>query len=337
MAEPDPGAIQIPTTGEVTGGLQPPIIKAKWECTDDDPTTPGVQVYPLPCPQVTRVCMYLVARDPNGAADIVNAGFRVAHPAAPAADVACWMPTPVPEKYGYGIVQNHKMDEGTASEYKWWDGLNYGPDQPKIIAALQCAVASNQLTQAQADELAYELEQREARFFWACKDFDCCWAPGMYQIMAWASDKSGAQGDLINYLEYKSTIAIDLDFRAGVNYGTLTPGVTQILSGDQDMATLGKPTVKSIGNDPIQIWVHQTKMIGVLKGNEITGFDVRLDNFNVANFSASQNVKVPGVLRPCVIEKMDFSVKPPATLPSDTYQGRLDLWITHYVCPTPPP
>jgi hypothetical protein len=178
-----------------------------------------------------------------------------------------------------------------------------------------------------------ELEQQEARFFYAEEDFTCCWAPGVYEIMAWASDNGGGQGELINNLTYRSIIAIDLDFEAGINYGNLVPGVKQILSGNEGFSDGdGAPTVISLANDPIEIWVHADAMEGLVKQQLITRFDARLNHDASVDFNASENTLVPGVLIPNWLEKMDFSVTPPDNTPADTYRGTMDIWIQHYYC-----
>ena len=325
-------AASIPTEGVVTGSTTPPIIKAKWELPDDADAplhlTPGTQV--LPEANANKlVKMYMVARDPNGAGDIVNAGFRIEHPAAPDPDTACWMPTsPVPAIYGYGMV-----DQLAATEWFYGTVITPGPQRAAIEAAIAAAVNVNLINQTVANDLLEELEQQEARFFYAEESFTCCWAPGNYSVMAWASDNAGGQGELVNNLTYESIIAIDLDFSAGINYGDLVPGVKQILSGDEVFsAGDGAPTVISLANDPIEIWLHATPLEGEMKQHLITNFDARLNHDVSVDFVAGQNTLVPGVLIPNWLEKMDFSVTPPDNTPADTYRGTMTLWIKHYYC-----
>lgn len=337
MVAPMVMAQDIPTSGVVTGSMTPPIIKAKWELPDDadEPShlTPGTQVLPEACTD-KPIEFFMVARDPNGAADIANAGFRVAHPVAPDPGTVCWMPDLWPAIYGYGDVQNLKVSEGTAFEGIYGTQTVPGADRAFIRAAIARGVAANLLTQAMADDLLEELEQQEARFFWAVKPFTCCYAPGDYEIMAWASDTSGGQGELINTLYYESIIAIDVDFINVIDYGELVPGVKQIVSGDEVFSLDdGKPTVKSLGNDPIQIWLHADPMEGEVKHDLIENFDARLDHYDSVDFLASEDIPVPGVLIPNWINKMDFSVTPPFGTPADRYVGTMTLWIEHFVCP----
>ena len=332
-------AQEVPTTGVVNGGTSPPVVLVKWELPDDADAplhlTLGTQVSPE-AGEDKPVEFYMIATDPNGAFDIQNAGFRIAHPAVPD-PLPCWMPDLVPEIYAYGDVQNFKIDEGTAFEWIWADPV----EQLLIRDALDRGIAANLLDYEDVygaylndpNALVERLEQLDARFFWAIKDFTCCYAPGLYEVKAWASDTSGAEGAEINYLEYDSLIGIDLDFDAGINYGELVPGIPQIAQGDVNMGTPDAPTVLSTANSPIQIWLRATPMVGVEKGDEILDFDARLNQFGHVFFVADEDISVTGVLIPNWMEKMDFSVLTPWGTPPDTYEGTMTLWITDYVCP----
>ena len=331
-------ADDIPTVGVVNGGANPPEVWYKWELPDDadapNHLTDGTQILPV-ADANKPVELYMIATDPNGIYDIQNFGFRIAHPAVPD-PVPCWMDE-VDPRWNYGDVQNFKFDEGTADEW-WWDDPD---EQLLILAALNGAIAANLLEYEEVygafpndpNAIVELLDQYEVRFFWAVKDFTCCYAPGYYEVKAWATDISGSEGALINDLYYDSLIAIELDFGAGVNYGELTPAVAQTVQGDVDMGTAGAPTVHSGANDPIQIWLRTSPMVGVEKGDQILDFDARLNQFDRVYFVADEDVPVTGVLRPNWEEKMDFSVWPPWGTPEDTYEGTMTLWISHYECP----
>jgi hypothetical protein len=248
------------------------------------------------------VSFYVVATDINGVNDIVNAGFKITHP-----DTS---------------VQQH-----AGIELFWHTG-----DMAQIQTAVADAVAAGLLDPAQAADIEYELDQQDARIWWVTKNFESCWESGFYQVMAWASDTSGGQGDAYNQIEYLSIVALELDFDE-VDFGSnLIPNVKQVLGGDdqwQPGDPANKPTIANRGNDPALVTLTYTDMVGVVKSHVINQFDARLNGFAFVDMPSNQPTVLFGELDPCAVTKIDFLVHPGSGLPADVYEGNVEIELSH--------
>jgi hypothetical protein len=172
-----------------------------------------------------------------------------------------------------------------------------------------------------------------------------------YIVDAMGTDSTGNTGEkLRNYFEFLSIVSLYIDF-SGVNWGPLTMGRTNWVLGDMDPMTTARPTVWNVGNDPGQLRVTNTPLVGVEHGKQILDFDVRLDQIccHTGEVVCEGYVEYPAntptlvtddkgnnvLLCPCNPTQIDFSVHPPIGLPSDVYKGQVTLKIEHHTGPLP--
>jgi hypothetical protein len=152
---------------------------------------------------------------------------------------------------------------------------------------------------------------------------------GNYTVIAYATDVYGNIGSYSNTFTYLSLEYLSIDFGAGVSFGTIIPGYEQIVSGDADMTTPGKPTVQSGGNDNITIGVNFSPMVGAAHGKTITTFD-SVFLLQRINCTAGTTYYFANPLQPCTTAKIDFSVDPPFGLAVDTYAGNVTISVNPY-------
>ena len=108
------------------------------------------------------------------------------------------------------------------------------------------------------------------------------------------------------------------------------------------MFTPNKPTVRNIGNTPVELWVTQDHMgFGKTSGNWNVEFDARMNaDGEYVYYYPDETVRIPGVLELCSIDKLDFSILVNKATSGETYNGYMDLcaFIDHtsYIWTTPP-
>jgi len=88
-----------------------------------------------------------------------------------------------------------------------------------------------------------------------------------YQVNCTATDASAATGKRQEDFIYNSLTALDLD-ATEIAFGSMTPGQTNNVTGDANMATSTLPTIKNTGNVQIDAQISGTDLSG--GGNTIT-------------------------------------------------------------------
>ena len=341
-AEYPNGADSVTTTAQVAGtsggggtggtGNEPPIIKAKWEydlcvqlcddncdplcCTehDADPDTPGLQVAPVLGGSVT-VGYYAVITDPQGISTVQSVYVDVWHPDG---------------TFKYQI-ELHPLGL-TDSGYDKTDALD----------------AWDHVTNCHHDLIKYngyddydiwdEINEELAYVYYGWAEISYCQPGGYYYVGVRAVDTFGAWSNyLYNQFWYIPTAAIEVDFDT-IDYGTVVISHTQWVGGDQDMLTPNKPTVRSIGNTPVEIGVWQDDMeFGQTDGHWNVYFDARLsaDGTVVEYDPFEDGVMIPGFIPLCDKEKLDFSIHVLKGFPGDVpYTGEMRLYA--YISGNPP-
>jgi hypothetical protein len=284
-------AVDVPTSAVITGAGNPPTIEYKWETPDEDPA-PKTQIYPNPGGDKDLV-IWVVVSDPNGIQDIVNVYVDVYNPD------------------GTLKYQLHAVEV---------------TDSVEIEVAKQYAVDHELITQADADQIDYELSKEVAKIYKAVGVLTHCQPAGMYETHAWATDQVGAQSDhYINDFVYFSIMAFRIDF-ATIDYKEIAPGKEKIVAGDEKMGTPDHPTIESIGNDPLLLKLHADPLIGDEKGKMIVDFDAKFLDEKIY-FVASEWVTFATPLEGCQIAQIDFSVLAPYGTPADTYSGTMTLLV----------
>ena len=293
------------TTAQVTGAGSPPVIEEKFELNDDgDPlhVTAGTQVIPVPDAN-KEVCVYVVAWDPNGAADINRIWITVDNPDG--AEVA------------NGDTLNAEITE-----------LSYAD----ACIATQSAVDQGLIDGARRDEINAHIYASEWRMWQFCFDLSNCDISGAYTVTANANDNAGGTGTFVNIFDYLSIKELAIDF-ATINYGQIVPGVKQIVSGDPNFGT-APPTVRNRANDPFKLQISATDMTGADPNNVIlaTNLDAHVYGVDASGSAIDEEMNLdyePGVtfnplIDTCATETIDFSLLQDMIC-ADTYTGLITL------------
>ncbi len=369
--------IPVTTVAEVTGTGTPPEINFKWENVDmdpaegvwayfdtgtpphadDDPADPGLDFWPWlgddPEPAVpgleTRLIRYWAAvSDPNGIADISGVWVDVFEPLDNDGDTLVDEdPEDGTDNDGDGAIDEdppdmvlkyqRDLDPVDCSAVGEYD-TTATPPVVTLGLTLEAAMDTDQLTQAEAEEIVVKCYKLEKKIYMWEDNVSKEQPAGEYRVELNANDAHGNPATpLINYFEVISIVGLVIDFGAGVDFGEILPSTEQIVSGDEDMCTSDAPTVMNIGNDPMYLWLHWYPMVGqnVVPPKEITTFDASFQSEKLY-FDASVQRGFCEHLCSNESKELNLSVEPPAILPQDTYIGSLDVMGAHQPDPECP-
>jgi len=294
-------ANDVPTSAEINGGDIAPVVQYSWELPDDDLTTPGTQVEPVP----------------DGTKD-VDKYVVVYHPVSA-------------DKIGSVKVETYDPN-GVLHSWSWAVKIS----EPEIQNAINAAFAAGLITQAEADDINYKISCNWAAMYKEVNVMSNCDIPGVYQIVIKACATGGAcSAEHLQEFTYLSGIGFNIDF-AAVDYGLIIPCVYKEICGDLDMTTADKPTIENTCNDPIELCVSATDMHGAVDpDNVITAdcLDAKLDGETIPTLSTTPQCFTLCVA-PCSVECMGFSIHAPLGTCEDTYSGTITLVIHH--CPPAP-
>lgn len=302
-------AVAVPATtqAQVTGSGTPPVFEEKFELNDDgDPThvIAGTQVLPVP-DGIKEVCVYVVARDPNGAADINRIWISVVN------------------QNGAEIANGDTLNPGEITELT----------HAETCVATQAAVDQDLMGSARKTVIDDHVYASEWRMWKFCFDMGNCYISGDYEVTAIANDNAGGSGTIVNTFEYISIKELAVDFTT-IDYGEIVPGVKQIVSGDPNFGT-APPTVRNRANDPFKLQISATDMQGINANNKIfaTNLDAHVYGKDASGGSAIDEELnldyAPGILfspiiDTCATETIDFSLLQ-GIICSDTYTGTITL------------
>jgi hypothetical protein len=328
----------VPTSGFATSVGSPPQVNYKWElpdmdsydegiqycaCTptdlnenmicdaDDDPLTPGMQMHPNinNLPEARLIEYWAAADDANGLADIASVWVDVYHPDGSF-------------KYQVDLLP---VD---CSEIGWFDD-SQSPTVIEIHEPLLAAIDTGQMTWEEAEDLVTRCYKGEKLVFKGHGDLHTHQPIGLYLVQAFAVDFGGAlSAPLENLFEVLPITYLNIDFSpSGIDWGEMKPGIQRVVSGDEDLATPNKPTVKNGGNVPLFLGLHFTKLEKVGDPSKIVDtFDAKLMGQMIDPIPASVWVWFDLVqLPPCTPKQLDLSVHPPLKLPPGDYVGTLDV------------
>jgi hypothetical protein len=375
----DPYCINnIPTTATITGssggggsstGNECPIIKCKWEydltvelpldpicggpCPDchDGPywyhdaccIIPGLQVKPVLSGNVT-VGYYAVVTDPEGVDHVDHVYADIWHPDGTFKYQI--------ELFPVGFGTDGIYDKTIALDiwdHAWGchdDLIKINDDWALTLSGHYIPGTTDPMTPEY--DIRDELNQEEAYLYYAAAPINYCQPGGWYYVGVRAHDGYDAWCPyLFNRFWYIPTAGIEVDFTS-INYGTVAECSNKWVGGDQTMATPLKPTVRNIGNTPVELYVWQNDMgFGKTAGVWNVEFDVRLtadgqvrvyypqakdtinplpypnDPTNPGNFYPG--VRIPGILPLCTKDKLDFSIHVYKGFPGETYSGLMNL------------
>jgi hypothetical protein len=320
----DPGEVEVPTEGEITGGTIPPVIEYKWELPDEDVTVAdGVcQIIPPPATMdwttqpatetegTNPLVIWAVVSDEEGIGDIMT-------------------------------VYNEVYETGQypSGPYKWQKVMVEVTDPAEIEASKVAAVASGQLTQAEADEIDAKWLKNDCRIYKYEGVIDTHQPSGTWTVKVYATDKGGSTTTtpLVNTIEVVGILAFALDFDV-VDWGPIKPLTTDTVPGDEildsmDLAAPGTndnpPTIKNLGNDSFRLKMLYDKMVGTVYKKEIDKFDATFKGVHKATMNAGTwyTWPVDAYLERCHHTQIDFSIHPSAEVTTDTYEGALHITV----------
>jgi len=344
MADVPDVTTSVTVVGDASGS--PPIIKAKWEkfshyldsgekrpdrdmytldymTYDDDPTLAGIQVFPpgQADPQgEIDVEYWAVVTDPQGLADIVFVSADVYHPdGSPKYEV---MMLQACADYLDLKVKQMAIDEMTAADAAGAITYNEILDTAGTPTGVFYTL----------DDLIFEYEQNEAWIFMGVEWLDYHQPCGTYTVEICAADQGLKKDYKINTFEYVKEASIELDFTT-LDFGEVLLSKEVPISGDDDMTTPGKPTVKNLGNCNATVCVHFDDMgLGwrTEDGEQVPNvtYDARLDLFQpVPVINPSEDIQLPGLLPLCNQMKISFSIHVSKAEPGE-FTGLCTIWAT---------
>jgi hypothetical protein len=359
-----PLAFAAVTTPFINGGTQgsvseaavigtttsaPPTVQFAWVLPDEDPLTAGTQVKPTINAQRNDIYACVVVGDTAyGRDNIQNVYVDVYHPTGTGAILPCVASaghtcdnttnTMVTGSFGTMGNGGKPYDRTTLFKYQV-HAVKLDPivDRAAIENCKTLAKAAGLITQAQYDQIDYNIFSQPIWYMYKVSLPMLYHQPsGLYTIKAWATDTASAvSAQLTNTFTWVSTVALDIDFAAGVNYGSIQPSVYKVVQGDYNLvAGDNMPTIKNEGNERVNIALTSTTLHGAVYGKDITDFDAKWDpnelgyGYGMYYFQAGTKVNLADPIELCQTEKIDLSVRAPIGLPQDTYTGTLTLEAT---------
>jgi hypothetical protein len=341
---------EVDTVAQVTGGSSPPIVNAKWELpdmqsdvagiqyeanpptelngnsindADDEPLKYEMQVYPNLCdePEVRQIEYWVAAEDPDGLGDIAVVYSDVWEP--PTWNGLCLDGS---DPNGEGLCFKYQVDlyEVDCSEIGLWDDSTT-PSTLDVYAPLLAAVDTDQVTMAEAEEIVTRCYKNEKKVYRGVELLHHHQPAGMYKVLGTAQDWASGTGTLENWFEVMPIIGLRIDFSL-VDWGSILPNVTDVVSGDEDLATSAKPTVKNCGNVLMGLGLHFSEMVHTTNPEKvITEFDATFMGEDL-EFLASVEQWFSTCAPPCNPKQLDLSIHPPDKLPPGIYEGTLDVY-----------
>jgi len=348
----------VHTFAEVDGSasIQRPVVENKWELPDMDPLTAGMQYTNSllgggTCPDTTFGCINTLGNDTPAATNAFHHAHDDGptprkHPgqmqARPNIDdkpgkrlIEVWAVVSDPngsadiQLVQAHIIQSNNVKKGTAIPLGLRACTDLG-NPTQVTSPLHAAENTGQLPHGKID--LHRCTKGGFRVYSGTFLLNNDQPDGKYRVVVNATDSVGTGADLVNQFLVQNVIAFKIDFTS-VNYGFIAPGSRQVRPGDTIYGN-GVPTIQLTGNSKSCLTLHFSKMIGKLRQGSITAFDASLWANGLApaapetkQFAASVPGQFLKPIQPKVPVQIDFSIKPPTPLPSDLYQGKLDLSI----------
>ncbi len=287
----------------------PQDLNANGICdADDEPLVAGMQMYPNinDQPETRQIEYWVAADDPNGLPDLAAAWTEVWHPDGSF-------------KYQVDLLP---VD---CSEIGFYDD-SASPAIVNIHPPLLAAIDTGQMTEAEAEDLIIRCYKNEKQVYKGWEEIHTHQMPGLYLVQAYAQDWCAALSPpLENVFEVLPISYLNIDFTV-IDWKDIKPGITKWLSGDEDLSTPDKPTVKNGGNVPLALGIHFTEMTMVGDPSKVINeFDARLMGETIDPIFASIWYWFGVRLPPCTPKQLDLSIHPPDKLPPGTYEGVVNI------------
>lgn len=281
-----------------------PIVKAKWETSDswcssdDDTTKSGTQVLPI-VPQGEKTVYFWAVVTDRPLLDIKHVWAEIYHP-----DETLKVQIELEQIYCTPWGEDNWLAAADCLEYADLAGLvKYG------------------LTNLDGDDIDFgdvytELFKGEAKMYKGSLTFVHGQPGGFYSVEVYAQDQDSTSVRLVNCFEYVRTVCIEQDFTT-VDFGKLKIDEVQKVSGDEDMTTDNKPTLKNGGNIDTTVSVHFSEMYYVDTAGvvtdvelEVVEFDARLGELTTVDPILPCDITPIGDIPICNTWELDLSIHP---------------------------
>lgn len=333
-----------------SGAGTPPVIKAKWELPDEDPIKPWTQVNPPMSYQGNKTIDYwVIVTDYDGWNSVDAAYVDVYHPNnncdPPGCDGSLCPSfkyqvklTEIPICYPNGTIIQSNLDmvsanitAAHAAHLVTYGQNNTGYDftldevKHELIKCSAKAFKGSQII---------DYHQMCGEFTW---EYQCTGTPPIcnytwtatdkttgYKVNAYAYDTSGLKSPyLTNYFEYICQAGIEVDFNR-LDFENVLYKEHKWIEGDNIFNTptgpacrIGggcrAPTIRNIGNIPVNITVMQDDMdfgySGLITNPDWNvQWDARLEENAISIFNPYQTVMLDGTLGLCNTQEISFSI-----------------------------
>ena len=345
------------TAAIASGSGSAPEIKFVWVLPDEDSTETGTQLNPKLSKERNDIYACIVVRDAQSREDIQDVFVKVYHPDDTGLILPCVLADNDPDKDG--LFESMVCDQSgfgfpwnkdTLFKYQVHaTKLDRISDRTTIEECKGDALDAGLITQEQYDDIDYEIfSQPDADMYRVYLPMLYHQPAGWYRVDAYAVDTQGnVATPKTATFEWVSTVAIEIDFFAGLDYGVLTKSVYAWIQGDYTMSDGdGEPTIKNEGNERVALAVSSTPLTGSMYQKNITDFDVKWDpeedgivtpGYGTKYFTSKDDPVDLGCtngdetpLELCQTEKIDFSVHAATDLPQDTYTGTMTIEATAF-------
>ncbi len=331
----DPTGWTFPESATIGGGSAPPVIQYIWVLPDEDIYTSETQLYPDLSEERNDIYSCVVASDPQGRDDIQNVYVDVYHPQNTEEIIPCVTEDgSVCDQSGYGQPWDHTPQNGLFKYQVHAQKLDPLYDREEIEQCKLLALNAGLITQDDFNAIDYWIFDQPEWYMYRVNLPMLYHQPaGDYEARSWATDTSSSVSDpLSRYFTWISTVAIEIDFYDGIDYGTLQPSVYKIIQGNYAMQDGdNQPTIKNEGNEPVSLRIESTNLTGEQFQKVIDDFNVKWDpeergsGYGQTYFGSGQEVELADPLELCQTEKIDFSVHADVGLPADAYSGTLTI------------
>ena len=288
---------------DITVPNEPPEIKCKCECPDEESGMPGTQIWPNMDGSSKTVTICAVVCDRNGKEDISSVTAEVFYPSDT-------ITTPK-------TVTLTDSCDGTCC-------VNGEKDcrMPVIADDPPNCVPS-------------DANNPTCKLYCGSFDMAACDPSGEYRVVVTASDGL-LEDKMQNRFFYESNVLIEIDFET-LNFGDIVICEPSCVYGDNDFETTDKPTIHNYGNDPVVIVLHSE---GLKKGGtgdpvDTIKLDARIPGTGVppcegTDLPTCEEVTFDKVLDPCCgTVAVDFSIHvEEGTLPG-AYSGTIEIGAKH--------
>ena len=264
-------------------GNIPPVVQAKWETPDDNNNNIGTQIEPV-LDGEKKIDFWAIASDQDGLDDLYGVYADVYDP-----EMATMFSLELSEVVLSSEVLDMVYDVYNSSLITFQDGYSWS-------IVWQGLLNGTVKLYSGTGTLQYNDQS------------------GNYTVnITVLDDQASLSEPLINQFYYVPIPGIIIDF-SEVYYGSVDVGTHKMIGGDKDMFTTNKPTVKNIGNVPVQLIISQDDLgLGkrYVQGQEEWNveFDARLSaDGEYVYYKPNAEGVIPTILQVGEIEKLDFSI-----------------------------